>query len=454
MRDPQRAAGDRSGLGRGCTLIALVLSSVMASHAAESPDLVPIESFELANGMRFVLVERPQAVTVAAGWVVGAGSVDDPPEHSGTAHMLEHMLFKGTGSIRSGELDLLYADAGATGLNALTQRDLTAYFVGLPAEKLELWFWLESDRLLDPALREVEAEREVVREERRLRVDSSPTGPIEEALEAKLWEAHAYGRPVAGEPGDLDRIGTSEARAFFDVHYRAANLTAVLVGAFDATAVRELAQRYFGRLAGTPRAATEREAPAALLLADLLVETCECRPQVRLLYRGVPFTHPDAAALDVLVSVLNGRSGRLHRALVLEQDLAFAAFARHEGLRAGGVLSLIAEAKGEADAAALMTALELEIVRLLTQPAREAEVERAKTRLRADAIRSVEEPSELMLQMLIHSGLGDAVHLNSWPERVEAVTAADVERVARNYLLGKPRVVGLFDRAAGPEAAP
>lgn len=416
--------------------------------------LLPITSFELDNGMRFALVERPRAATVAAGWVVEAGSADDPAGLSGLAHMLEHMLFKGTGTIRTGELDLLYARAGATGLNAVTQRDLTAYFVSLPAEKLELWFWLESDRLLDAAFRDLAAERGVLREERRLRIDSSPTGVLEEELWSRAWGDHPYAQPVSGDPAHLDRIGLTEARGFFDRHYHAANLTAVLVGSFEPARVRSLAERYFGRLPDDESPRQGAPMPSALEKESTFEASCACRPQARVLYRTVGFVHPDAAGLDVLVSVLNGRSGRLHRSLVLEQELAFAAFARHEVLQDGGILSLTAEAKGDATASDLLAALDGELARLLAEPPDESELARAKIRLRAEGLRALEESSELMLRMLVHAGLGEVRHLDGWQREIAALTPADVVRAAREYVAERPRIIGLFDRSESPEAAP
>jgi predicted Zn-dependent peptidase len=146
------------------------------------------------------------------------------------------------------ELSRLYTEAGATGLNAFTMHDLTGYFVTVPANKLELWFWLESDRLAEPVFREFYAERAVVHEERRLRTESTPTGRFEELLDAVFWQSHPYGWPVVGWPSDLRSISKAEADRFFATYYAPNNLTAVLVGNFDRAAVERLARRYFGRL--------------------------------------------------------------------------------------------------------------------------------------------------------------------------------------------------------------
>jgi zinc protease len=440
-----------------------------AAAAETSGPLLALESFRLDNGMTFVVVRRPGTPSVAAGWVVSEGSASDPAGRSGLAHLLEHLLFKGTGTIRAGELDLLYAEAGANGLNALTRRDLTAYFVSLPVEKLELWFWLESDRLLAPAFRGLEAERGVVAQERRLRVDSDPTGLLEEELDRRLWGGHPYALPPSGEPAELDAIGDDDVRRFFESSYGPANLTAVLVGDVDPPAVRGLAGRYFGRLEGGPPARgaqgrglgggaargaagegqPARRAPGPLV-SSTLETICDCRTQARLLYRAPAFAAPDAAAIDVLVSVLNGRSGRLHGSLVLDQEIAFAAFANRQGLREAGRLSLVAEAKGEATARALLAALDAEIAGLLSRPPDPRELAKARNRLKADSVRALEEPSQLMLRLLLNAGLGRPERLNEWMSEVAAVSADDVARVSRELLgAGAPRVVGLFSRAGG-----
>lgn len=414
--------------------------------------LVSIDRFELDNGMTFLSVDRPGSATVAAGWVVGSGSAADPAGRAGVAHMLEHLLFKGSAKLEPGELDIAYAKAGATGLNAVTQHDLTAYFVSLPTEKLELWFWLESDRLLAPALQGFQNEKEVVREERMLRIESTPTGLLEELLSTRLWGSHPYGRPVSGGHTDLDAIERADAKKQFDSIYVPRNLTAVLVGDLEPDAVRELAQRYFGRLSLT----TPPQKPIfedSLPASDPLRANCDCRTQARALYRSPAFGDPDTAALEVLGAVLNGRSGRLHRNLVLKQDLAFAAFASQRPLRSGGHFALTAEAKGETTADELLAALDSEISQLIAEPVSEEELAKARTRLRADGLRSLRDSSQLMMQILLQAGTGDGEHLNWWFDAIDLVTAVDVQRVAGSVLGTDERAVGLFQRTA-PGATP
>lgn len=549
----------------------------IASTVSRLPASLPVEAFELANGMRFLLVRRPEMATVAAGWAVRSGSADDPPGKSGVAHMLEHMLFKGSRTVGArdpeaertamaeedrlrrrldelgggggaaerrrlehrlsglqdrlrrlgdaGQLGVLYAEAGGRGLNAFTFDDLTLYLVTLPEEALELWFWLESDRLLRPVFRDFYTEHAVVEEERRRRM-ATPTGRLEEQLAATFWGQHPYGRPTLGRPEELAALSRDDARRHFARHYAPDQLTAALVGDFEPTAVRRLAERYFGRLEPLPAADASEEplplpppasatwhpavsaagsafqpasppagsVPSAsahgvghsdeqsaavgarlptaaagpsensLAAQDSAPGTptqrrfegeCDCRRQVHLLYRTVPFGHPDGAALEVLAGLLNGRTGRLHRALVLERGIAFSAFAVSNPLRRAGQLSLTAEARGESSHGELVAALEEELRRLAEEPIPADELTKVKNQITADAFRRLRQPAALMLQLLVYDALGDWRQIESGPARALAVTAADVQRVTRRYLLDGERTVGLFSpRGEETAAAP
>ena len=146
------------------------------------------------------------------------------------------------------EFDRTYTSQGASGMNAGTSEDYTVYFINLPTNRLELWFWMESDRLLNPVFREFYTERDVVMEERRMRTDSTPTGRYNEQFDALFWKSSPYGWPVVGWPTDIDAISREEANAYFGTYYAPNNLTATLVGDFDPTVAMELAKKYFGRL--------------------------------------------------------------------------------------------------------------------------------------------------------------------------------------------------------------
>ena len=459
----------RRGVALGILL--LLCAAARASEDSTPVPLIAAERFALANGMRFVVVERPRAVTVSAGWLVATGTAHDPPGRTGMAHALEHLLFQGTGTIRPGELATLYARAGATGLNATTRRDFTAFFVSLPAEALELWFWLESDRLLDARFRDLGPERAAILEERQLRVDASPTGRLEEAASTAFWGDHPYGRPNSGRPEELRQLTLDELRSHFERHYRPANLVAVLVGPLTAADVRPLAELYFGRLEPADRASAAAEpaeaivaedpvtdvgdVPPASATATPLVGHCDCRPQIQLSYPAPAFADSDAVAAELLVALLNGRSGRLHRNLVLERGAVFAAYARHTRLRHAGRLTLIAEARRGGSPEALAALLEVELDRLRREPVGSFELDKAKNRLAANTLRRLEEPSELMLELLFHHGLGRGDLLDSWAAQLEAISAAEVQRLAERLFRPERRTTALFlRRGTGTEDAP
>ncbi len=490
----------------------VALSGVTAGGAAVGPEEAPaarlaVDELELANGMRFLLVERPQASSVAAGWAARAGSVDERPGQTGVSHVLEHLLFKGSRTVSArrldaeldlladldrvaleiekletkskpsaktgrrlealqerfgelqqeareaaflGEFSLFYSQAGATGLNAHTLEDLTMFYVTVPAEKLELWFWLESDRLLQPVFREFYKEKLVIAEERRLRIGSEPTGKLDEAFRRLFWGDLPYSWLPLGEPQDIRSLSRSAVREFFERHFSAPNLTAVLVGNFDAERVAELAKRYFGRLpAATPAPrppALERPAPAP----EPLIAHCECPPQVQLRYPSVPFRHPDSYRLQVLAGLLNGRAGRLYRSLVLDQKLAYTASVLQHPLRRSGSFLFTAEARGDADPRPLEDAWLKEVERLAEEPPDGDELARVQNQITADAYRRLRDTEALMRQLLIYDGLGDWRHINDWPERVLAVSAAEVADVARRYLRAARPARALYFREGTP----
>ncbi|HEY7818957.1 MAG TPA: pitrilysin family protein, partial [Vicinamibacteria bacterium] len=347
------------------------------------------------------------------------------------------------------EYDQIYTAAGASGLNAFTNEDITVYFLTVPANKLELWFWMESDRLSSPVFREFYSERDVVHEERRLRTESTPTGEFDEVFEAMFWQSHPYGWPVVGWPSDLRSYSLAQARAYFDTYYAPGNLTAALVGNFDLEEARVLAEKYFGRIparAAAPDVVTLEMDPLA---EKRMVAECDCPPQVEIRYHSVPFRHRDAYALDVLAGLLNGRSGRLYKSLVLERDLATDASASQDSRKYAGAFSLYAEAKGAATPEDLERALLDEVRRIVEEPIPDRELQKVKNQITASAYEKLAGGFFLLIQLLVYDGLGDWRYLNDWAETTLAITGTDVKRAAERYLDPEERTVGLYYRKAG-----
>ena len=464
-----------------------------------------VEPIELDNGFRLLVVERPRASTVAAGWVAHTGSADEAPSERGSSHLLEHMMFKGTRTIGTrqpereaallaeidrtlaalgridgeggdrgererlqarflelreearsiqflGEMSLHYSAAGAVGLDANTLRDLTLYQVALPAERIELWFWLESDRLLDPVFRELEKEREVIAEEHRLRVGSTPTGALDERVDEIFWAGTPYAwRPLAGDATGA-RLTRDQLRELFAARYQPRRLAAALVGAVEPATAARLARRYFGRLPGGESGARAARRPAAFTARpsqSLFEGRCDCPPEARVLYPTVPFRHPDSYPFQVLAGILNGRSGRLHRSLVLEPGLAFTAQALEVPLARAGRFEISAKARTGTAPEALVEAWDRVLAELVAEPIPAAELERVRHQIAADAFRGLRDPEGLMRQLLIYDGLGDWREIEEWPGRIGRVSAEAVREAARSLIASDRRLVALYR----PEAA-
>ncbi|UCF66960.1 MAG: insulinase family protein [Acidobacteriota bacterium] len=346
------------------TVLAETIEQSQAQTGTELKAQVPVEQLILDNGMKLLLVRRPQMTTVAVGWAARVGSANERPGMTGISHLFEHMMFKGTHTIgtknierdlqiiaeqeqiqerireiyreqrarwRRGEIDdpfaaenrpdelvelekrfqtlveeqrslmvkdeydKIYTAAGGSSINAGTTQDWTIYFVNVPANKLELWFWMESDRLLNPVFREFYSERDVVHEERRLRTESTPTGKYDEMFNAMFWQSHPYSWPVVGWPSVLRVISKKQADDYFATYYAQNNHTAALVGNFDTAEVKKLAERYFGRL---PRGKTAPPDVATLEMEQLaekrMTAECDCQPQIGIQYHTVAFMHEDS----------------------------------------------------------------------------------------------------------------------------------------------------------------
>jgi predicted Zn-dependent peptidase len=311
---------------------------------------------------------------------------------------------------------------------------------------------MESDRLLNPVFREFYSERDVVHEERRLRTESTPTGKFDELFDAMFWESHPYSWPVVGWPSDLRSYSLAQAKDYFATYYAPGNVTAALVGNFDPADARKLAERYFGRLKPGPPAPDVVTLEMKPLAEKRMVAKCDCQPQVALRYHTVPFRHRDSYALDVLAGLLNGRSGRLYRSLVLEHGIASDTAADQDSKKFEGSFVLSAEAKGDATPESLESALLEEIRKIRDEPISDREIQKVKNQITASSYRRLASGFFLLIQLLVYDGLGDGGYINEWADRTLAVTTDDVKRVAKEYLDPGSRTVGLYYRNADADA--
>ncbi|MCX5652342.1 MAG: pitrilysin family protein [Planctomycetota bacterium] len=357
-------------------------------------------------------------------------------------------------SIVKDEFDKIYTGQGGSGMNAFTSHDLTFYFINVPSNKFELWAWMESDRLSDSVFREFYSERDVVHEERRLRTESTPTGIFQEQFESMFWTSSGYSWPVIGWSSDLNSYTMDEAMRYWNIYYRPNNLCGVIVGDFNPGEVKETITRYFSRLSRG-----EMNVPPVVTLevgqtAEMRMNAeCDCQPSVEVRYHTVPFRHKDAYALDVLSSVLNGRTGRLYKSMVEGSETASDASARQDSRKYAGAFSFNAEVKGDSTPADLEKAWYAEIEKLKNEPVPALELQKVKNQFAASNYRRLKTNFFLLLQLGYYEGLGTWEEINESPKKIDEVTADDIQRVAKTYFTEKNRSVATYTRKAGAETA-
>ncbi|MFB3138955.1 MAG: M16 family metallopeptidase [Phycisphaerales bacterium] len=387
------------------------------------------------------------------------GEIDDPWNAANDTDQmrtlraeLRELAEKHRDIIVKDEYSEVYTKLGGSSMNAFTSEDLTFYFVNVPSNKFELWAWMESDRLYDSVFREFYAERDVVHEERRLRTESTPTGKFREQFNAMFWQSSPYAWPVIGWPSDLNSYTRKEAQRYFNIYYRPNNLVGVVVGDFQASAIKPIIREYFGRLsrgeANPPAVVTLEVEQRAQMRMDA---QCDCQPQVEVRYHTVPFGHADSFALEVMAEVLNGRTGRLYKAMVEGQEIASSASAGADGRKYAGAFSFRAQVKGDADPPQLEEAWYEQLARLQEEPVPQRELQKVKNRIAANAYRRLQSNFFLLIQLGLFEGLGGWEYINESPAKLQAVTTDDITRIANTYFDKSNRAVALYTRKAGLE---
>jgi predicted Zn-dependent peptidase len=419
---------------------------------------VAVEEFTLTNGLRFLLVpRRDQPNVISAGWLAKVGSANESPGLTGLSHFFEHLMFKGTDTIGKDELAQIYTQAGGSGLNAFTSEDLTCYFCTVPANKLELWAWLESDRLRNSVFREFYTERDVVHEERRLRTESTPTGRFQEQFDTMFWGASScYAWPVIGWPSDIQSYTLAPAQAYWNRYYRPGNLVGIVVGDFAPAQAKTLLTAYFARLIpGTPPLPPALTHPMAQLAEQRLNAVGAFPSAIEIRYHTVPAGHADSYALDVLAEILNERTGRLYTSLVEGRQLATRARASSETRKWAGYFAFEAETQGAATPELLEKAWYEELATLQQQAVPARELRKVKNRIAAANYRRLESNMSLLVQLAFAEAQLQWREINDGPPKYEAVTAEDLQRVVRHYFAPAQRNVASYHREAKlPTSAP
>jgi predicted Zn-dependent peptidase len=348
------------------------------------------------------------------------------------------------------EFDRIYTTAGGSGMNAFTNEDMTGYFITVPSNKVELWMWMESERLLRPVFREFYAERDVVFEERRLRTEATPLGKYEETFESMFWESHPYNWPVVGWPSDIPAITKAQADAYYSTYYSPQNITLVLVGNLDPDRVTASAERYFGRIPRGKNAVPDVVTLEVPQQAEKRLNAeAEANPQVDILWHTVPFGHADSYPLQVLAQLLSTRTGRLYKGLVLGSQVATDAFARQESRKWAGLFNAGGEAKDGRRPEEVEQAIYAEIAKLQKDDVPADELQKVKNNFAAAEYRRLSSNFPILLQLIQNDGRGDWREVNEAGTKVQAVTAADVKRVANKYFTKENRAVAIYTRKAG-----
>ncbi len=358
------------------------------------------------------------------------------------------------GSINKDEFDKIYTKAGGARMNAFTSYDLTFYFIQVPSNKFELWCWMESDRLNDSVFREFYSERDVVHEERRLRTESTPTGAFQEQFDAMFWMSCPYSWPVIGWTSDLNSYTMDEAMKYWNIYYRPNNLVGIIVGDFKVNEIKPFIESYFSRLSR----GTTSPPPVVTLEQKQMAEQrmnaeAECQPQVEVRYHTVPAKHADSYALDMMAGVLNGRTGRLYKSMVEGGEIASSAASQQDSRKFAGAFAFSGETKGDATPADLEKAWYGQLKRLQDELVGDEELQKIKNNVAADHYRGLQANFRLMIGLAISETIGGWEEINENPKKLQAVTPADIQRVAKKYFDESNRSVATFVRKAGSAAA-
>jgi len=353
------------------------------------------------------------------------------------------------------EFDRIYTGQGGAGMNAFTTEDMTGYFINVPANKLELWMWMESGRLWHPVFREFYAERDVVFEERRMRTDSTPLGKFSEEFNAMFWESSPYSWPVVGWPSDIPAISKAQADEFYATFYSPQNITLILVGDFQPAQAEALAKKYFERIPHGPKEAPDVVTLEVKQVAEKRMNAeAETNPQVDILWHTVPFEHKDSYALQILGQILSTRTGRLYKNLVLASGVATDAYANQGSQKWAGYFNAGGEAREGHTPEEVEQGIYANVEKLKQAEVPPEELQKVKNNFAAGEYRRLTADFPILMQLVRNDGEGDWREINAAGPKIQAVTAADVMRVANTYFTKENRTVAIYTRKPGASAAP
>lgn len=479
-------------------LISIILFCCTTSYAQKLK--LDVKEHVLENGLKVLMLEKHDVPTVSLRIIYKVGSVNERPGITGASHLFEHMMFKGTkifgikdyeserpllekedelvarietekakgdgadkGKIERIENELkevwkkqrelivkdemwaIYLKNGATGLNASTSNDATYYYCNLPANRLELWAFMESDRMKNLVLREFYSERDVVMEERRLRTENSPFGLLMEQLNAATYTAHPYGWPVIGWMSDIQNIKKSEVAKYFKQYYSPNNAVIIAVGDINPDEVVSLVEKYFSdipRQPPSPKVTTVE--PEQRGERRVYVEY-DANPVLAIAYHKPAVGHPDQYVFDVIAAILsNGRTSRLYKSLIEDKRVAVMAHAYGGPSKYADTFLFFSTPRDPHTAEEVEEAIYEELEKLKTTPVTEHELQKIKNQIEAGFIRSLESSSGLASKIASYEAIYGWGYINTLVENTLAVTPEDIMRVASKYFTKTNRIVAIL----------
>lgn len=447
MKNTYRGRRSNTPLRLSCAVIA-VLAACSVTLGAQSIPRIAFEKYTLPNGLEVILHQDHTTPVIAVDMWYHVGSGDEKAGHTGFAHLFEHLMFMGSEHVPTGQFDQLLEAAGGNN-NGSTTEDRTNYYETTPSNALPLALYLDSDRMgfLVQALNEakVDLQRDVVKNERRERVDNVPYGHANETILAVLYpKGHPYSWPVIGSMRDLSAATLQDVKNFFRTYYAPNNATLVIVGDFNADSARALVQKYFADIPRGPQL-PPRPTPAPVVISrdTFLISQDKVQiPRVYYTWPSVKNFARDDAALNVLASVLaDGKNSRLYKRLVYDLQIAQDVNAYQNGQRLAGYFQIVVTPRKDVAPARIDALVRAELANLEKDGITSRELARVQNSTRSDFLRSL--GTDLGTAELLNRYnyfVGDPDYVQRDAARYDAVTRADVQRVARVYL-GKPKVV-------------
>ncbi len=457
-----------NGLRRFSTLVIFLMTLALAPQTFAADDASRLSHFKLANGMEVLVIPDHRAPVVTHMVFYRVGASDEPVGKSGIAHFLEHLMFKSTANIPSGEFSKIIARLGGQD-NAFTAQDATAYFQRVAKEQLPRMMELEADRMVNLQLtdKEVQTERDVILEERRSRIDNNPSALFGEQMESVLYQNHPYRIPIIGWEHEMAQLSRKDALDFYKHYYAPNNAILVVAGDVTADEVKALAEKAYGNLKPVEGITNNRlrptEPPARAPRRVMLEDPRAGQPSIHRYYLVPSYRTAekgDAEALDVLVKLLaDGSTSRFYKKAVVEERIASSANGYYDsnGLDSGKV-AFYAVAQDKADLPKIEALLDSLIADVTKNGVSEAELKRAKSAYIADYI--YESDSQATLARRYGWGLATGLtveDMQEWPDRIRKVTSEDVKRVAAKYLDSRASVTGTLlpkERATAADGKP